>query len=259
MNEIEITKLVQNAESTPDYIDCIYKEITENTIKYFKIYLFQEYMSHNLLASKFKYWLKYDASDYEKGAFYRSLFASLKPLADLKITHNDIKPANIMIGLNPNISTQPFTPVKLIDFGLSDYYGRDTFSSTRCYDMNKPENSKFRVVHDIYAMAITIAELESSFSNICKEYLDNGCHENNNQKCIDDVKLKVFNVMKPIFQTTKNEENKLIFNVKKCRDFGCIVLGCLKFNASKMPSLNDILKAFDNVANGTFDETNYII
>lgn len=256
VEELKTGYYLNDVETTPNYYECAYlfrKMLDKNGTErdHVTVFILQELMDHNLDNRELITWLKGTTID-NKGAFYKSLFQALGPIHNKGISHNDIKPDNIMIGQNPDPDTRLFSPVKIIDFGLSEDFGKGIFHSTICYDLYKREGDVFDEKFDIYAMAISIAEMETNFDKICGDWIDKKCiQKGSNEKasnaCLQIMKNSMYKIMNPIFETPKPASN--IFHINECIDYGCILLSIIKSNSSKVPTLENVLKAFDNVAN----------
>lgn len=63
-------------------------------------------------------------SDGEASKFFRQLCSAIKHMHKLGIAHRDIKPPNILLDENNNL--------KLIDFGLGNFYGPREYLNTPC-------------------------------------------------------------------------------------------------------------------------------
>ena len=206
------------------------------------IFIIQEKLAFDLESEKFLNIYK-DLNSEKKAKLYKNLFYSLKSVHDKNLVHNDIKEANIMMTEDLRI--------KLIDFKLSGLIGQETFASTYCYDFPKNFNrgSSTNVNHpafDVYSMAVTCATMVVGFDQLCINYIESGCFEGNNSlTCFNILKKKVNGAMNSLFGT----QEQRVYSLDQCTDYGCIILACIKFNITEIPSLDDVLRAFDNVKN----------
>ena len=218
----------------------------------FNIYLFiiQELLKFDLTSKNFLD-IHFSNSIEKRSILYRNLFLSLKDIHNHKIVHNDIKPANLMMKEDGTI--------KIIDFGLSGFINTEAYYSTKCLDFPKQmikgqqtTTDYMRTNFDIYSMAITIAMLEinskSSFMNLCETYINAACYRGNKSyNCLFIIKDSVFGVMNRSFGTQRVAN--LDYNINDCTDVGCIVMSCVTFQCSNIPTLKDIDLAFERIFN----------
>ena len=103
LNHINIVKIFQ------------IKEDTNN------IYIIQEYIENNLFIHIIN---KKHFTEKESSFYFYQLIKGLEYLHSLNIVHRDLKPENILITKNKLL--------KIIDFGLSNYYNEKELLSTSC-------------------------------------------------------------------------------------------------------------------------------
>jgi serine/threonine protein kinase len=237
-DEIEIFKNLQGDEHIPKFYDCAYN-YSQNNID---IFIIQELLAYDLDNKALKIEMRTDKRKREQ--FLRDLFLSLKAVHDKRIGHNDIKEPNIMMDFNKKI--------KLIDFGLSDDFGKYSNYSTQCYDMPRGQNSRSNNNYimgpgqDIYSMAITAATFLNSWNGVCFEYNKLNCGKTiNTNNCLKAIKGSISSVMKQYFSTPIKTE----YVLSSCKDVGCIILSCIKFDVDQIPSLDDILEKFESILN----------
>ena len=225
-----------NGDSIPDFIDCVYF-ITSNELRVFTI---QELLTKDLDDEDFKDQFKNFETD-QKGLFLKLLFSSLTNLYNQEIVHNDLKPKHIMLTNKGKI--------KIIAFGMAGYVGSRTYHTTNCYDYPKSKQNgdpKFynNKAFDVYSMAVTTAVLRTNFNTVCYGYFQKRCQSRYwERECFVEVFKGVMSVMKIMFGT--KERGK--YDIMTCRDYGCVVMACLRFEVQNVPDLRLVLEAFDRV------------
>ena len=135
------------------------------------IYVIQELMYNDLDSKEVKETLK-SFSRVERLRKYKELAMQYHTLHRQQITHQDIKPANIM-AIDENL-----TEFRIIDFGLSQTVGNIVEGGTCTFntvDKNKgfPRADYY---HDIYAFAISLVILEENKDHTLKD-LPQNCYD----------------------------------------------------------------------------------
>lgn len=154
--ELMFLGLVNGKKIAPELFACLE---TKNNV-----YIFQELMYNDLEAEDV-----YEAlRGYSKGErlrMYGDLALKYQALHDLKITHQDIKPANIM-ALDKAVSE-----LRIIDFGISYYLGEKVNGGTPTFNSFDKNKGSPRAIfyHDIYALAISLVILEENRSHQLKD------------------------------------------------------------------------------------------
>lgn len=145
------------------------------------IYVIQELMYNDLDSKEVKETLR-KYSRVERLRKYKELAMKYHTLHRQQITHQDIKPANIMA------TDKDATEFRIIDFGLSQYLGNYVGGGT--YTFNTVDKNKgyplANCYHDIYALAISLVILEESEDHILKD-LPQNCYDrlDQNATCED--------------------------------------------------------------------------
>ena len=182
---------------------------------------------------------------------YIKLFKDLKVLhTDFKLTHNDIKPDNIMI-TNP-IETNNYT-LKLIDYGMVKKIGTSFRGGTPKYIhpdfFTSPSTPILKPEYDVYAMALTIYLIE--MENPDKFALDQ-------KKCYNVgffiMDYCVGTLRSNILSQMEGEENEEIFKDNNfssllpfsgCKTLKCVIIHCTNVDSNSIPSVADIIKQLE--------------
>lgn len=140
------------------------------------IYIVQELMYNDLDAKDVMITLrKYPRV--ERLRKYKDLAMQYHVLHQLGITHQDIKPANIM-AIDKDV-----TELRIIDFGLSQFVGKYVEGGSLTF--NSPDKNKgipkAQYRHDIYALAISLVILEEQKGYILPD-LPKDCYDEYNKK-----------------------------------------------------------------------------
>ena len=251
-SEIQILKELQG-NSVPIFYKCMYKitKINNNNKIYnrngpsygrrppqkklIEIFIIQEQLDKDLYKNNLDWLLQRPLED--RLSFYKTLYQSLKEIHSKEILHNDIKPANMMKNFKGE--------TKIIDFGLSGKFSQLTNRSTDCYDFPKTLNYRRQTTQinnpgfDLYSMAVSIGVMETSEESICANVFDKVCK--NQLECFNEVRNRLFDVFETVFYTPYKEN----YILEECEDYGCVFLSCIKNDVKQIPSLDDVLEAFD--------------
>ena len=161
--ELMFLTRIKGLEIAPELYACL----ETNT----HIYIVQELMYNDLDAKDVMTTLR-SFSRAERLRKYKDLAMKYHSLHQFKITHQDIKPANIMT------IDKDLTEFRIIDFGLSQTVGNIVEGGSLTF--NSPDKNKgcpkaqFR--HDIYAFAISLVILEEKKGHILPDLPDD-CYD----------------------------------------------------------------------------------
>ena len=201
-----------------------------------EIYIMQEKLKEDLDYKNLGWLLLMSPKD--RFLFYKDLFLNLKEISELGIVHSDIKPNNIML----DMKEKP----RLIDLGLAVDEKRYIRGGTPCYKFPQQRNELADPKFDLYSMGVTVAVMESSDDSICGFY-DNirlNCLNNPAQRvCHNNLVFNMYTIFNEVFETPQKEN----YVLSKCEDYGCLFLSLIKMNVNDIPTVDEVLAAFDKI------------
>ena len=280
--EITYMKILSRNEKFVNFYGCKYEknprynsEIEEQYKKLDKEYLEPEYVVYLLmeaftsdLAKSRKYFQLLDKN--LRIDFYVSLLEDIKYLhEEKKLSHNDIKPENIMMTQilyykkDKKFYYNQKNKLKIIDYGLMTGLEQEFFGGSPLYmhpDYFKiDEEIEVREEYDIYSLAITILYLE--ISDPRKILLDDSCYERERY----DIKICFENLHKLILEEfdlnyrdcfLDNEEIQenikfqgddyfyMLLNFEDCKSLGCTLLHLVSERTDDIPHVDIIIQKF---------------
>lgn len=114
---------------------------------------------------------------------YSQIVSKFKKLHALDITHQDIKPANLMV------KDKAANDFRIIDFGMGSFAGEYLMGGTPLF--NSPEKIKngylAKPYYDVYALALTIAVIESTSQHIFRGVSAYCVKTDMSQFCFDNL------------------------------------------------------------------------
>ena len=216
--ELIILHKLNNKDVTPKFYGCLERPDY--------LYLVQENLYADLTDVGDGVALKFKALPPTKRLeAYKIIASKVMKLHEVGFTHQDLKPANIMV------ANEEFSDYRLIDFGLSKFIGRGYANGGSPY-YNSEDKIKgipiANISHDVYALAMTIAVLETSLNTIfqkvdrscfmmeltevCKDKLRDNLKngfENSLIPEIHEVVLKGINLSKPNYNSMEDLKNAI--------------------------------------------------
>lgn len=157
--ELIVFHRLNNKDVTPKFYGCLQRPE--------HLYLVQEKLYADLTEIGDGVALKFKAlPPIKRLEAYKIIASKVMKLHQVGFTHQDLKPANIMV------ANKDFSDFRLIDFGLSKFIGRGYANGGSPF-YNSEDKIKdvpiASVSHDIYALAMTIAVLETSLNAIFQD------------------------------------------------------------------------------------------
>lgn len=229
--------------------------------KQYIIYIFQEALKTDLLTNFDNF--RGHLTNYEKQDLYVKLFKNLKILhEDFGISHNDIKPENIM--MNSNFGILHFR-LKFIDFGLSKKLGEKFCGGT--LEFMHPEffrlknDTVLKKGFDLYSLALSVFMLE--MDNPEHFELPDFCYSENFRElnCLEILHLKILQD----FQIDKREvfyvkENEIVpkgsqgyfyklKNLDVCETLACVLIHCLREREEQIPMIDRVIERLEYLLN----------
>ena len=242
-NEIIILKKVINQDNLLNFYKCVFDE-SESTI-----YIFTELLQQDLLNDdKFRQKPQKDKID-----FYIKLAEAIKSFHDLNFSHNDIKPANIMI------KDDSYFP-KLIDFGLATELGKKTEGGSELYmpfeKIGTSINSTKEM--DIVSFGVTIVELETNQENLMTIYNEQNIKYKNKEDFLKSYHIELARSVGPKYIFKLADHNFIVKTFKffakdipeRVYSFKDLLKGLMENNIKKRLTIEDaigLLKRFKKI------------
>ena len=137
----------------------------------------------------------------QKADIMMQIISKFQKIHDKYIVHADIKPNNLMTKGND------FDDIRIIDFGMSDYLGKNFRGGTPFYAA--PEYSKrgsrLSFQGDVYSLAVTFAMMEISTHKLLHSKLDKKCRDYSKPPTKDCV-----NKFRSIILSSFNQDNETL-------------------------------------------------
>ena len=164
---------------------------------------------------------------------YRDLAMGLVKMHSLNISHEDLKPENIMT------NDKNFSNFKIIDMGMVCSTSEQVIGGSPLF--NSPEkisnrNARCNPKHDIWALGLTIASIEGNM-----DYIFSGITES----CFRDKFEKYYCYNKLL----RNVETVLNMVFGRNNIFSKLVISMISFNCSERPTAQNIVDDIDSMTN----------
>lgn len=232
-NEINILSILgkgENKEFFPEFFGCTL-DGGEN-IGEARFYVLQETLETDLKNESVCYRFVDLYSPIQRIQRYRDLAMGLVKMHGLNLSHEDLKPENVMI------KDKDFSNLKIIDFGMVCSTNENVFGGSPLF--NSPEKIKSlkgvgrcHPKHDIWALGLTIAVIEGKNQEINKN-MNNFCFRSD----------FTHNCYKKIFENVSSIID-LVFG--KSNTFTKLLKKMISFNPEDRPTAKKIVKIIDSM------------
>jgi serine/threonine protein kinase len=235
--EINFMDLVKGSQDFPSLKDCAtYEENSYTYPKYF--FILQEALFKDFKKPQTKNDFTTNIPLYDRIQRYKEIAQGLNSLHKNDIVHEDLKPENIMT------ADRNFSRFKIIDLGMAGKTTENVIGGSPLF--NSPEkinctyNCKMDPKHDMWAFALTVADIEAKSRYIFQGIPDSCIMRKFTQTCQTTLLTNVGKVMNDVFTSTS--------------PFTKAIKNCLAFDPNNRWSAQQVIQEIERIQKPTSED-----